>query len=185
MIVHADVYDAFAEGFIAGMARLRVGDPMADVDMGPLSSIAQRDEVAGQVARMRAAGARVLTGGDALPGAGAFLPPGVVADLPRGIALAREEVFGPVATLFRAADLDDAVALANDTPFGLGASVWTRDDGERQRFERDIASGMVAVNRMLASAPEAPFGGIKRSGHGRELGSFGLHEFVNLKTVFG
>lgn len=186
MIVHAAVYDAFQERFVAGMAAVRAGDPFdAATDMGPLSSEEQRAAVLDQVARMQAAGGRLLVGGEALPGPGAFMSAGVIAELPADDPIAREEVFGPVATLFRAADLDEAIALANDTSFGLGSSVWTGDGQERERFARDLACGMTAFNRVLASTPEAPFGGVKRSGHGRELGPWGLHEFMNLKAVFG
>lgn len=186
MIVHADVYDAFLEKFVAAMAAVKVGDPMlADTDMGPLSSEEQRATVLEQVAAIRAAGGRLLVGGEALLGSGAYMSAGVVVDVPPDHPVAQEEIFGPVAMVFRAADIDAAIALANDVPFGLGSSVWTNDADERERFERDIEAGMTAVNQMLASAVEAPFGGIKRSGHGRELGSHGLHEFMNLKTVVG
>lgn len=186
MIVHADVYDAFLERFVAAMGALVIGDPMAgETDVGPLSSEAQRQTVLDQVAAMRRAGGRVLVGGEALPGKGAFVSPGVVVDVPADAPIAREEVFGPVAMVFRADDIDAAIALASDVPFGLGSSIWTRDDAERARFERDLEAGMIAVNAMLASSPEAPFGGVKRSGHGRELGPWGMHEFMNLKTVTG
>ena len=186
MIVHADVYDAFLERFSAAMRAVTAGDPMDEAsDMGPLSSDTQRDTVLDQLARIQAAGGRLLLGGEALPGPGAYMSAGVLVDVPPDHAVAQEELFGPVAMVFRAADIDAAIALANDVPYGLGSSVWTRDAAERERFERDVAAGMTAVNRMLASTPEAPFGGIKRSGHGRELGPYGLHEFMNLKTVFG
>lgn len=186
MIVHADVYDAFLERFTAAMAAVTAGDPMdAATDMGPLSSEEQRQTVLAQLDAIQAAGGRLLTGGVPLPGKGAYLSAGVLVDVPVDHPVAQEEIFGPVAMVFRAADMDAAIALANDVPFGLGSSVWTQDAAERDRFERDIEAGMVAVNAMLASSPEAPFGGIKRSGHGRELGPYGLHEFMNLKTVFG
>jgi len=186
MIVHAEVYDAFLERFAAGMRAVKVGDPRDPAsDIGPLSSEEARAGVLGQVAAMRAAGGRVLVGAEALPEPGAFLSPGVVVDLPPDAPVAREEVFGPVATVFRADDADAAVTLANDVPFGLGASVWTNDPAERERLVRGLDCGMVAVNAVLASTPEAPFGGIKRSGHGRELGAWGMHEFTNLKAVFG
>lgn len=186
MIVHADVYDAFLDKFSAAMRAVRVGDPMAeDSDIGPLSSNEQRDTVMRQIEAMEKAGGRVLFGGEPLPGRGAYLSPAIVVDVPVDHPVAQEEVFGPVAMLFRAKDVDAAIRLANDVPFGLGASVWTNDPAERERFTRDVEAGMVAVNAMLASTPEAPFGGIKRSGHGRELGAWGLHEFTNVKTVFG
>ncbi|MHA6722206.1 NAD-dependent succinate-semialdehyde dehydrogenase [Sphingomonas sp. RS2018] len=184
MIVHADVYDAFADAFVAGMRDVAIGDPMAEATaMGPLSSVEARDTVLEQVKAAEGEGARLLVGGRAIDRAGAWMTPGVLADLNPDGRLAREEIFGPVAMLFRASDLDHAVALANDVPFGLGASVWTNDDAERDRFVRDVEAGMIAVNAMLASTPEAPFGGVKRSGHGRELGPWGLHAFMNLKAV--
>lgn len=186
MIVHADIYDAFLERFAAGMRAVVAGDPLdARTDMGPLSSVEQRDTVLGQIRTIEAEGARMLVGGEALPGRGAYMSAGLLVDVPPDRAVAREELFGPVAMVFRAADIDAAIALANDVPFGLGSSVWTDVPEERARFERDIEAGMIAVNTMLASSPEAPFGGIKRSGHGRELGPYGLHEFMNLKTVVG
>ncbi|MBX9815051.1 MAG: succinate-semialdehyde dehydrogenase [Proteobacteria bacterium SG_bin5] len=183
MIVHAEIYDAFAERFTEAMRAAKVGDPTDEsVDLGPLSSAEQRDTVVAQLARFQAAGAR-LAGGEALPGKGAFLAPGVLTDVPPRDPIAQEELFGPVAMLFRVADIDEAIALANDVPFGLGSSVWTNDAAEQARFVRDLEAGMTAVNQMLASTPEAAFGGVKRSGHGRELGPWGMHEFMNLKTV--
>ena len=186
MIVHDAVYDAFMEKFVAGMKAVKTGDPMADdTDMGPMSSDEQRQTVLDQLVEIQQAGGRLLFGGEAIEGKGAYMSPGILTDVPIDDAAAKEELFGPVAMVFRARDIDAAIALANDVPFGLGSSVWTNDAGERERFERDIEAGMTAVNAMLASSPEAPFGGIKRSGHGRELGPYGLHEFMNLKTVFG
>jgi succinate-semialdehyde dehydrogenase / glutarate-semialdehyde dehydrogenase len=183
MIVHTDVFDTFLEKFSAAMRAATVGDPMDEAsDIGPLSSFEQRDTVIEQVARAREAGARLLFGAEKPDLPGAYLTPGVLLDVEPGSDFAREEVFGPVAMVFRADDIDAAVALANDVPFGLGASIWTRDEAERARLVRDLECGMVAVNQMLASTPEAPFGGIKRSGHGRELGPWGLHEFMNLKA---
>lgn len=184
MIVHGDVYDAFLEKFTAAMAAATLGDPMAsDTDIGPLSSFEQRDTVAEQVARARDQGAQLLFGAQKPDLPGAYLTPGILCDVDPDSEIAREEMFGPVAMVFRAADLDAAVALANDVPFGLGSSIWTEDAEERDRLIRDLQCGMVAVNQMLASVPQAPFGGIKRSGHGRELGPWGLHEFMNLKAV--
>jgi succinate-semialdehyde dehydrogenase/glutarate-semialdehyde dehydrogenase len=186
MIVHAEVYDAFLERFVAAMGRVKAGDPMdAASDIGPLSSEAQRQTVLDQIAMLEQAGARRLVGGEALPGKGAYLSAGVLVDVPADDPVAEEELFGPVATVFRADDLDHAIRLANAVPFGLGSSVWTQDAGERARLIRDLDCGMTAVNAMLASSPEAPFGGVKRSGHGRELGPWGMHEFMNLKTVWG
>jgi succinate-semialdehyde dehydrogenase/glutarate-semialdehyde dehydrogenase len=119
-----------------------------------------------------------------LPGPGAYLNAGILTDVPTDPDLMGEEIFGPIAMLFRATDIDDAIAIANAIPFGLGSSVWTSNPDEQARFIRDVQAGMTAVNQMLASAPEAPFGGVKRSGHGRELGPYGLHEFMNLKSVY-
>ena len=185
IIVHADIYDAFHARFVDAMIAVRVGDPMDPAnDIGPLSSAAQRATVVEQLERFQAAGATLL-GGAALPGAGAYLAPGVLTNVPADHPIAQEEVFGPVAMLFKVADIDAAIALANDVPFGLGSSVWTRDPAEQARFVREIDAGMTAINQVLASAPELAFGGIKRSGHGRELGPWGLHEFMNLKTVMG
>ncbi|WP_066825683.1 NAD-dependent succinate-semialdehyde dehydrogenase [Sphingomonas mali] len=186
MIVHADVYDDFMHAFSAGMKAVKTGDPMdPDTEMGPLSSEEQRDTVLGQVAKFRDAGATLLFGAEKPDLPGAYLTPGVLVDVDPDSEVAREEVFGPVAMVFKVKDIEEAIALANDVPFGLGSSVWTNDDAEKERFARDIAAGMTAVNRMLSSTPEAPFGGIKRSGHGRELGPWGLHEFMNLKAVIG
>jgi succinate-semialdehyde dehydrogenase/glutarate-semialdehyde dehydrogenase len=183
MIVHADIYDAFMERFVAGMTAVKAGDPMDDLtDMGPLSSEEQRQTVLDQLDQLRRAGA-TLVGGEALPGPGAFMSAGVLTDVPLDDPVAEEELFGPVAMVFKAGDLDEAIRIANAVPFGLGSSVWTGDETEKARFVRDIEAGMTAINQLLASAPAAPFGGVKRSGHGRELGPYGLHEFMNLKTV--
>ena len=183
MIVHADVYDEFMARFVPAMKAVKAGDPFdPGSDMGPLSSIEQRDTVLEQLAEARRLGATLLFGGE--PGeSGAYLGAGIITDVPPGSPLMQEEIFGPIAMVFRATDIDDAIRIANDIPFGLGSSVWTRDAGEQARFVRDIEAGMTAINQMLASAPDAPFGGIKRSGYGRELGAFGMHEFMNLKTV--
>ncbi|WP_420144875.1 NAD-dependent succinate-semialdehyde dehydrogenase [Sphingobium sp.] len=184
MIVHADIYDAFLDRYAAAMQAVKAGDPFDDTtDMGPLSSEEQRRTVQEQIWKMKAAGA-TLIGGETLPGPGAYMNAGILTDVPTDPALMGEEIFGPVAMLFRATDLDDAIGIANAIPYGLGSSVWTNDPAEEARFIRDIQAGMTAVNRMMASAPEAPFGGVKRSGHGRELGPQGLHEFMNLKSVY-
>jgi succinate-semialdehyde dehydrogenase / glutarate-semialdehyde dehydrogenase len=183
-IVHADVYDDFARRFVDGMEGLRVGDPLeAATQLGPLASMAQRDILAAQVDKSVALGARVLTGGHAVDGAGAYYAPTVLADVPPASPAYREEMFGPVATLFRVPDLEAAIRLANDTTFGLGASVWTNDLTERERFIDEVESGMVFFNAIVASDPRLPFGGIKKSGYGRELGVYGLRAFVNVKTV--
>jgi succinate-semialdehyde dehydrogenase/glutarate-semialdehyde dehydrogenase len=184
MIVHADIYDAFHAKFAAAMAQVKTGDPFDEATvMGPLSTEKQRQTVIAQTWKFKAAGA-TLTGGELIDGPGAFMTAGVLTDVPITPELMGEEIFGPVAMLLRAADIDEAIDIANAIPFGLGSSVWTNDPAEEARFIRDIRSGMTAVNQMLASSPEAPFGGIRRSGHGRELSAQGLHEFMNLKTVY-
>jgi succinate-semialdehyde dehydrogenase/glutarate-semialdehyde dehydrogenase len=184
-IVHEGVADAFERAFVREMEAMQVGDPLDPAtDVGPLATEAIRDEVAEQVRRSVEAGARLLTGGRVPEGPGFFYPPTVLADVPEGAPAYREEVFGPVATLFRVASLDEAIRLANDVPFGLGSSVWTRDAGERERFVEEIEAGMTYVNAMVASDPRLPFGGVKESGYGRELGEDGIREFVNLKTVW-
>lgn len=184
MIVHTDIYDDFMDRFGEAMKAVKAGDPMDDAtDMGPLSSLDQRDTVIDQLEQAKKNGAKLLFGGERLAGDGAYLTAGILTDVDPEGPVASEEIFGPIAMVFRAKDIDDAIHLANNIPFGLGSSVWTRDKAEQERFIRDIEAGMTAVNQMLASAPEAPFGGIKRSGHGRELARFGLREFMNLKTV--
>jgi succinate-semialdehyde dehydrogenase/glutarate-semialdehyde dehydrogenase len=185
-IVHTDVYDAFVARFTEAMRALRVGDPLRDdTDVGPLATAAILDEVADQVRRTVGAGARVLCGGDAPGGTGFFFPPTVLVDVPRDSAAARDEVFGPVAPVFRAASADEALAIANDTAFGLGAAVFTGDAVEAERFTLGIEAGTVFVNAMMASDPRFPFGGIKASGIGRELAREGLRSFVNVKAVRG
>ncbi len=184
MIVHADIYDAFMEKFAAGMKAAKAGDPFDPAtDMGPLSSFEQRDTVLQQLEEAKASGATLLFGGDKIGDEGAFMSAGILTDIAEDSPLMHEEIFGPIAMVFKVADIDEAVRIANDIPFGLGSSVWTNDAAEQARFIRDVDAGMTAVNQMLASSPEAPFGGIKRSGHGRELSRYGMHEFMNLKTV--
>ena len=183
-IVVDAVADAFEDAFVSGMAALRVGDPMDErTQLGPLSSAKQREEVDEQVRHSVEAGARVLTGGHILERPGAFYAPTVLTDIPPGAPAWGDEVFGPVASLFRVADADAAFALANDTRFGLAASVWTSDGDEAERFARELVAGTVFVNAMVASDPRFPFGGVKASGYGRELSVYGLREFVNVKTV--
>jgi succinate-semialdehyde dehydrogenase/glutarate-semialdehyde dehydrogenase len=185
-IVADAVYERFAASFAAAMGALKVGDPGdAGTEVGPLATAAIRDGVADQVARSVSAGARVLTGGRPLDGPGFFYPPTVLADVPADAPAAREEVFGPVAPLFRVAGIDEAIALGNGTPFGLGAAAFTRDPAEAQRLGRELEAGSVFINQMVASDTRFPFGGVKRSGHGRELSRYGLLEFVNIKTVRG
>jgi succinate-semialdehyde dehydrogenase/glutarate-semialdehyde dehydrogenase len=184
MIVHAAIYDNFLERFAAAMRAVKAGDPLdPKTDMGPLSSVGQRDTVLRQLAEARDIGAKLLCGGEQPDGPGAYLTAGILTDIPVGNAFTAQEIFGPIAMMFRAADLDDAIRIANDVPFGLGSSVWTQEVQEQARFVTDLQTGMTAVNQILASTPEAPFGGVKRSGHGRELGHYGMQEFVNVKSV--
>jgi succinate-semialdehyde dehydrogenase/glutarate-semialdehyde dehydrogenase len=179
------VYDAFAERFVRAMQAQKVGDPMAaGTDVGPLAMESTRDDVERQVRESVAKGAKVLTGGERMEGPGWFYPPTILAEIPEDAPAYREEVFGPVALLFRAADADQALALANDSDFGLGSSVWTRDPAEVRRFVDELEAGMTFVNAMVASDPRLPFGGVKQSGYGRELGSIGMREFMNLKSVW-
>jgi succinate-semialdehyde dehydrogenase/glutarate-semialdehyde dehydrogenase len=184
-IVHTDVYDAFAERFAAGMKALTVGDPMENgTDVGPLASEQGRADLEELVDDAVRSGATVLCGGERPDGPGWFYPPTVLADITREMRIHREEAFGPVATLYRAADLDEAVLIANDSPFGLSSNVWTRDEDEVDRFVRDLEAGGVFVNGMTASHPALPFGGVKRSGYGRELSGHGIREFCNITTVW-
>ncbi|MGW8063083.1 NADP-dependent succinic semialdehyde dehydrogenase [Streptomyces ziwulingensis] len=184
-IVHTDVYDAFVERFTAGMRALRVGDPMdEETEVGPLSSEQGVNDLVELVDDAVRGGASVLCGGERPDGPGWYYPPTVLAGVTRAMRIHREEAFGPVATLYRAADLDEAVLIANDTDFGLSSNVWTRDDGDVDRFVRDLEAGGVYVNGMTASHPAFPFGGVKRSGYGRELSGQGIREFCNITTVW-
>jgi len=184
-IVHTDVFDAFAERFVAGMKALTVGDPLAEeTEVGPLASEQGRSDLEELVDDAVESGATVLCGGERPDGDGWYYPPTVLADITREMRIHREETFGPVATLYRVADLDEAVLVANDTPFGLSSNVWTRDEAEVDRFVRDLEAGGVFVNGMTASHPAFPFGGVKRSGYGRELSGHGIREFCNITTVW-
>src|SRR5687768_13519078 len=183
-IVHEQVADDFTRRFVDGMRGLTVGDPMAGgTDVGPLATLQIVEDLEKQVADTVRQGARVLTGGKRRNGAGNYFEPTVLTDVPTDSPAYREEMFGPVATVFRVRHIDDAIRIANDTTFGLAASAWTRDDAEADRFARDLQAGTVFINAMVASDPRFPFGGVKHSGYGRELGPWGLREFVNVKTV--
>jgi succinate-semialdehyde dehydrogenase/glutarate-semialdehyde dehydrogenase len=183
-IVHERVATAFTDRFVEGMRSLHIGDPMLPTtDIGPLATRQIADDLEKQVAESVRLGARVLTGGKRVSGAGNYFEPTVLTDVPASSPAYRDELFGPVAALFCARDLDDAIRIANDTSFGLGAAAWTRDQAETDRFIRDLEAGTVFINGMVASDPRFPFGGVKHSGYGRELGPWGLHEFVNIKTV--
>jgi succinate-semialdehyde dehydrogenase/glutarate-semialdehyde dehydrogenase len=183
-IVHGAIYDQFEKLFTDAFRCLRVGDPLlAETDVGPL---AQEQAVATLEKQVRArieSGACVLVGGKRGPGPGFYFEPTILADIPADDPLAGEELFGPVALLFRARDFDEAMKIANATPFGLGASIWTQDEAEQERGIRELQAGQVFVNGIVASQPALPFGGIKESGYGRELGAFGIREFVNAKSV--
>ncbi|MFE0807344.1 NADP-dependent succinic semialdehyde dehydrogenase [Streptomyces sp. NPDC058848] len=184
-IVHTDVYDAFVARFTEGMKALKVGDPMdEETEVGPLSSEQGVEDLVGLVDDAVRGGAEVLCGGERPDGPGWYYPPTVLAGVTREMRIHREEAFGPVATLYRAADLDEAVLIANDTDFGLSSNVWTRDDADVDRFVRDLEAGGVYVNGMTASHPAFPFGGVKRSGYGRELSGHGIREFCNITTVW-
>ncbi len=183
-IVADAIANDFEQRFVAGMQALKVGDPMDEtVDVGPLATPQILEDLDEQVRKSVSAGARVLTGGKRIDRPGNYYAPTVLASIPENAPAYREELFGPVASLFRVPDLGAAIRLANDSPFGLGASVWTNDEQERRRFIDDIEAGQVFINGMTASDPRLPFGGVKASGYGRELSTFGIREFVNIKTV--
>src|SRR5712691_7452489 len=184
-IIIATIYGEFERRFVEGMKALKVGNPLDETtNVGPLATPLIREELDEQVKRAVATGARVLTGGKRLPGPGNYYEPTVLVGVKRDSPVYREEIFGPVAMLFRAQDIAEAIEIANDSPFGLGASAWTRDASERARFIDEIEAGQVFINGMVASDPRLPFGGVKHSGYGRELGPFGIREFTNIKTVW-
>ncbi|MFD8939002.1 NADP-dependent succinic semialdehyde dehydrogenase [Streptomyces sp. NPDC059578] len=186
-VVHEDVYDEFSDRFTEAMRVLRVGDPLDEAtEVGPLATERGRADLEELVDEAVESGATVLCGGRRPPGFpdGWYYEPTVLADVTAQMRIHHEEAFGPVATLYRVANVDEAVAVANDTPFGLSSNVWTRDASEIERFTRDLRVGGVFVNGMTASHPAFPFGGVKRSGYGRELSGHGLHEFCNITTVW-
>jgi succinate-semialdehyde dehydrogenase/glutarate-semialdehyde dehydrogenase len=184
-IIAEPIADEFERRFIQGMQALKVGDPMDETtDIGPLATEDILNDLDQQVKDSVAQGARILTGGEPLKGPGNYYPPTVISDIPEDSPAYCEELFGPVAILFRVKDIDAAIELANDTSFGLGASAWTNDEEERLCFIDEIEAGSVFINGMVASDPRLPFGGVKVSGYGRELSAFGIREFVNIKTVW-
>jgi succinate-semialdehyde dehydrogenase / glutarate-semialdehyde dehydrogenase len=184
-IIHTDVYDRFVDAFVAHMSALTVGDPMAEgVDVGPLATEQGRGDVEELVQDAVGKGAKVLCGGRRGDGDGWWYPPTVVAELTPEMRMYSEEVFGPVAGLYRVSSSDEAIQVANDNPYGLGSNAWTADPAEQERFATDLDAGMVFVNGMTTSYPELPFGGVRASGYGRELSAAGIKEFCNMKTVW-
>jgi len=184
-IVATEIYEEFEESFVSQMKALRIGDPMEEsTEIGPLATPQILTDLDEQVKKAVASGARVLTGGRKIDRPGNFYEPTVLVDVNPESPVSCEEIFGPVAMLFRVEGVDDAIRLANATPFGLGSAAWTNDLNEQARFIDEIEAGSVFINGMVASDPRLPFGGIKNSGYGRELAEFGIREFVNIKTVW-
>lgn len=184
-IVAAEIYDEFERRFVKGMKTLRVGDPLDEsTEIGPLATEQILKDVDEQVKTSVAAGALILTGGKKLDGPGNYYEPTVLVNIPPNSPASCEEVFGPVAMLFRVRNIDEALDLANATSFGLGSAAWTNDAREQERFIDELEAGCVFINGMVASDPQLPFGGIKHSGYGRELSEFGIREFVNVKTIW-
>ncbi|MFI5057915.1 MAG: NAD-dependent succinate-semialdehyde dehydrogenase [Candidatus Acidiferrales bacterium] len=184
-IVAEKIAEEFERKFVSKMEALKVGDPFDEkTELGPLATAEGVTDLDRDVQKTVKAGARVLTGGKPLDRPGNYYAPTVLTNIPKDSPAYCEELFGPVASVFRASDLDHAIQIANDSRFGLGASAWTNDQTERERFINDLESGMVFINRMVASDPRIPFGGVKWSGHGRELGVHGIREFTNIKTVW-
>ncbi len=183
-IVHDDIYDDFTNRFVKALREIEPGDPMdEETQLGPLSSVEQRDTVLDQVETAKKEGATLMFGAEKLDREGAWMTAGLLTDVELGSDTGTDEIFGPVGQLYRAKDMDDATKIANAIPYGLGSAVWTTDEAEQEHFARNIEAGMTTFNAVNGSKIEAPFGGIKKSGHGRELAQFGLHEFMNLKTV--
>jgi len=184
-IVAEPIADEFERKFVAKMEGLKIGDPFDEkTELGPLSTPDGVRDIERDVQKTVQAGAKLLTGGHALPRPGNFYAPTVLTNVPKGSPAYSEEFFGPVASIFRVKNVDEAIQIANDVRFGLGSSIWTNDDKERERFINEIEAGMVFFNKMVASDPRVPFGGVKASGHGRELSKVGIREFVNTKTVW-
>jgi succinate-semialdehyde dehydrogenase/glutarate-semialdehyde dehydrogenase len=184
-IVHQKIAGEFEQHFVKGMEALKIGDPMdEETDVGPLATAQLVEQLDQQVRKTVSAGASVLTGGKKLNRPGNYYPPTVLTNIPKNSPAYHEEIFGPVALLFRVQNVDEAISLANDSTFGLGSAAWTNDEGEKQQFIDGIEAGAVFINGMVASDPRLPFGGVKHSGYGRELGVYGIREFVNIKTVW-
>jgi succinate-semialdehyde dehydrogenase / glutarate-semialdehyde dehydrogenase len=184
-IVHEQIADKFEKEFVSRMQALKLGDPFDEkTDVGPLATPDAVKDLDTDVQKTLHAGAKLLTGGKPVNGPGNFYLPTVLTNIPKDSPAYREEFFGPVASIFRVKNLDEAIAIANDSRFGLGASAWTNDPAERERLINELEAGMVFINQMVASDPRVPFGGVKASGHGRELGPYGIREFTNIKTVW-
>jgi succinate-semialdehyde dehydrogenase/glutarate-semialdehyde dehydrogenase len=184
-IIANEIHERFVQQFVERMRALKVGDPMdPETELGPLTTEQILQGVDDQVQKTIAGGAKLLTGGNRIHGPGFFYEPTVLVDVPKESPAYREEIFGPVAAVFRVGDANAAVELANDTRFGLGSSAWTKDRKEQKLFASELDSGMVFINAMVASDPRLPFGGVKRSGFGRELGAAGIREFTNTKTIW-
>jgi succinate-semialdehyde dehydrogenase/glutarate-semialdehyde dehydrogenase len=184
-IVHDEIADKFQRAFVAQMEKLTVGDPFdAKTDVGPLANAEAVTSLDADVRSSIMAGAKVLTGGKPADRPGSFYLPTVLTDIPKDSAAYKEELFGPVASIFRVKNIDEAIRVANDSRFGLGASAWTNDKSEQERFISELEAGMVFINQMVFSDPRVPFGGVKRSGVGRELSTYGIREFTNVKTVW-
>ncbi|HXW89807.1 MAG TPA: NAD-dependent succinate-semialdehyde dehydrogenase [Terriglobales bacterium] len=183
-IIAEAIAGEFEQKFVRTMEALKIGDPFDEsTELGPLATPQGVEELDREVQKTVAAGARLLTGGKRLERPGNFYAPTVLTNIPKNSPADREELFGPVASLFRARDAEDAIRIANQSRFGLGASAWTNDAHEREQLINELEAGMVFINRMVASDPRLPFGGVKQSGYGRELGHFGIREFTNIKTV--
>jgi len=184
-IVHEQIADAFEREFVRRMQSLKLGDPFDPAtEVGPLATPDALKDLDADVHKSIQAGAKLLAGGKTVAGHGNFYQPTVLTNVPKHSPAYREELFGPVASIFRVKDIDSALAIANDSRFGLGSSAWTNDAAERERFINELEAGMVFINQMVASDPRVPFGGVKASGHGRELGPYGIREFTNAKTVW-
>jgi len=184
-IIAEEIADRFEQEFVKRMKALTLGDPFDEkTDVGPLATADAVTSLDADVQKSVAAGARVLAGGKPADLPGYFYLPTVLRDIPRDSPAYKEELFGPVASLFRVKGIGEAIRIANDTRFGLGASAWSNDKKEQERFINELDAGMVFINQMVASDPRVPFGGVKRSGYGRELSSYGIREFTNVKTVW-
>jgi succinate-semialdehyde dehydrogenase/glutarate-semialdehyde dehydrogenase len=184
-IVADKIYDEFEKRFVQEMRALKIGDPLQEsTDIGPLATPQIVNDLDEQVKKALASGARVLTGGKKIDRPGNFFEPTVLVDVDTSAPISCEEIFGPVAMLFRVSGIEEAIELANATPFGLGSSAWTNDEAEQSKFIEELEAGSVFINGMVASDPRLPFGGVKHSGYGRELAEFGIREFVNIKTVW-